>query len=409
MLWHRDFRLLWLGQTVSQLGSHVTVVALPLVAITVLDATTFQVGLLTTATYAGFLLIGLPAGAWVDRTRRRPVLVGADVARCLLLASIPLAAVPGVLTLAQLYSVALLHSLCTVFFDVSYQSYLPALVGRAKLVEGNAKLEASRAASGAAGPALGGFLVQLFSAPFALLADAVSYLASLTALIAIRTREPIPARSHGSRFHEEIIEGLRFVFGHRILRVVTGTTATFNLFNGALQALVVVFLVRTVGVEAGTVGVLLSTQALGGVIGGTLSTRFARWLGSARALIAAAGIGGGVAFLVPLTGPGVLLVFFVVSGLLFGIGGVVYNVIQVSYRQAMCPPRLLGRMNASVRFVVWGTIPLGGLVGGGLGEVLGNRGGLWVVAASLTLAPIWLLASPIRRMRELHDPGSAPA
>jgi MFS family permease len=409
LLWHQDFRRLWFGDTVSQLGTQVTVLALPLVAVKTLGATTFQVGVLVSLMTAAFLLAGLPAGAWVDRLRRRPVMIAADIARAVLLASLPVAAALGVLSIYQLYALALLHGVCTVFFDVAYMSYLPALVGRSALVEGNAKLQASESVAQVAGPAMGGFLVQVFTAPYAVLADAVSFLVSAGSLSAIKTDEPRPERAQRPHLRREIADGMRFVLGHPILRMIAGCTGTFNFFSSALQAVVVVFLVRQVGISPGVIGVLFSVGSAGAIVGALTASAAARRLGTARAIWLPVTVTAPTGVLMAMTFPGAGLALFAVGWFGLSFSGVIYNVNQVAYRQALCPPHLLGRMNATIRFLVWGTMPLGGLTGGALGTWLGNRGAMWIIVTGEALSVVWLLASPLRSARDLPVAGEEPA
>jgi MFS family permease len=284
LVWHRDFRLLWTGDTISQLGSQVSVLVLPLVAVLYLHASTFEVGVLTAMESVAFLLIGLPAGAWCDRVRRRPVMIAADLVRASLLASIPIAAGLGVLTIDQLFAVALLHGTATVFFDVSYQSYLPSLVSRSELMEGNAKLQASQSVAQVAGPTLGGFLVQLVTAPFAVLADSLSFLGSAACVALIRREEPPPAQPAQHHLGKEIREGLGFVLRHPILRMIAATTGTSNFFSSAFAAVVVVFLVRAVHLSAGAIGVLMSAGSVGGILGALTASWIARRIGQSRTI-----------------------------------------------------------------------------------------------------------------------------
>jgi MFS family permease len=403
-LWdHRDFLLLWGGQTVSEMGSAVTQLALPLTAVVVLKATTFQVGLLTTATTAAFALIALPAGAIVDRLLKRKIMVSCDVIRMLLIGSVPAAAALGVLTLAQLYVVALAAGVCTVFFDVSYQSYLPALVSREQLMDGNGKLGASQSFAQLAGPGLGGGLVALAGAAGAMTADAVSYAVSVGSLLAIRTRErPQQAAGTGVRgLRAEIAEGLGFVVRHPILRKIVACTGTSNLFNAMAMALEIIFLVRVLHVRPAVTGLLIALSALGGVAGGVLSGRLARRIGSARIIWVSILVFGVPSLLVPLAWRGWGVVLFPAGYAALFFAGVVYNVAQVSYRQAVCPPRLLGRMNAAVRWIVWGTLPLGALIGGALGSTIGVRPTLWIGFIGSWAAGFWVFFSPLRRMRDI--------
>jgi MFS family permease len=401
-LWrHRDFLLLWAGETVSQVGTMVSHLALPLLAATSLGATAWEMGLLVAAERGAFLLVGLPAGVLLDRVRRRPVMITADLVRFALFASIPLAWALDVLTFAQLLVVALLAGVATVFFDVGYQSVLPAVVGRAGLVEGNVKLESTRAAAETAGPALGGGLVQLVGAAAAVLLDAVTYLVSAAFLLRMRTREAVPTRDPDRSLRADMAQGLRYVLGHPLLRPITLCTGTANLFSGVLAAVSVLFLAREVGQPPAVIGLVLAAGSAGGVLGALTAGRWIRGLGQGRTVVTALLVTGPVALALPLTTPGAGLAWFALGMAAVAYGGVVYNVAQVSFRQSVCPDRLLGRMNASIRFLVWGTIPLGGLLGGALGELIGLRATLLVTAVGMALSPVWVLASPLRRLRDL--------
>ena len=402
------FRRLWFGQTVSAFGSQVTTLALPLTAVLVLHASTFQVGLLTTTGFAAFLLIGLPAGVWVDRVRRKPVMIAADVTRTLVLATIPVAYGLGVLTLAQLYLVTFIHGVAAVFFDVAYFSLVPGLVGREHVVEANAKLQASVSMAEVSGPAAAGFLIGLLSAPVAFLADAASFAISALSLLIIRDQEPAPEHAQRRRLRAEMAEGLRFVARQPILRMIAGCSATANLFISALLAISVVFLVRQVHVGAGTIGVVMSLGAIGGLVGALSCGVLRRWIGSARLMWLSLVVTSPFALLIPLTSPRAGLACFAVGLFAISFGAVVYTVHQASFRQLLCPHRLLGRMNATIRFIMWGTIPLGGLLGGALGSWLGNRAALWACAIGICLAPIWLLASPLRQMRDTESVPPSP-
>lgn len=405
-LWrHRDFLLLWSGETTSQVGTRVGQVAAPLLAVTTLGATPWQMGLLTAAQTAGFLLIGLLAGVVLDRVRRVPVMVAADLVRFALLVTVPVAWWAGVLGYLQLLVVTFLVGLATVFFDVAYQSVLPSLVGRGYLVEGNGKLESTRAAAESGGPALGGGLVALVGGAAAIGVHAVSYLVSAAAIGRIRRREPAPDPT-GTTVRAEIVEGLRYVLGHRLLRPIVLCTGTANLAGGTLLAVLVLFLVRDLGLDASLVGLVLAAPGLGGLAGALTATWWSRRFGAAGAIVLPLLCTTPPMLLLPVAGPGPLVLLAVVALFAENYGGVVYNVAQVSFRQAICPDRLLGRMNASIRFLVWGTIPLGGLLGGALGEVLGTRATLLVAAVGMLLAPAWVLFSPLRGMRDLPAPAT---
>ncbi|MFE9552183.1 MFS transporter [Streptomyces sp. NPDC006703] len=397
----RDFRLLLAGAAAGQVGAQVTLVALPLVAVLELKAPAFQVGLLTAAETAAFLLIGLPAGAWVDRMRKRTLMVRADAVRAVAMASVPLGAAAGVLTMAQLYVVALITGVATVFFDVAHQSYLPQLLPRESLVAGNGALETVRSSAQVAGPGLGGGLVQLVGAHLAIVADAIGYAVSALFLLAIRQPESKPEPVPGASLRKDVAEGLRFVLGHPLLRVIAGTTGLGNFFTAMLMATQTVFLVRVLDLAPAAVGVMLSASAVGGLAGALCAGRLAARFGQARIIWLSALVTGPFALLWPLSGKGVAATLFGIASAVVFFGAVVYNVAQVSFRQTLCPTRLLGRMNATLRFLMWGTLPLGALVGGAVADGHGARAALWICALGFLVVPLPLLLSPLRGMREL--------
>jgi MFS family permease len=401
-LWgHRDFRFLWGGQSISELGSQVSLLAIPLLAVRTLHASTFEVGVLTAASTAAFLIVGLPAGVWVDRLRRRPVMIAADLGRMVALGSIPVAYAFGDLRLVQLYVVTLLAGVLTVFFDVAYQSYLPSLVGREHLVEGNAKLTGSAQVAQVAGPSVAGGLVQAIGGSYAVAADAVSFLVSATAVGGIRTPEAkarVPEGGH-RRLHRDMGEGLRFVFGNALLRAIMLTTASSNLFSGLMNAVEIVFLVRVVHAPPGIIGLLFAGASIGGVLAALVATPLARRIGGARATFLGIFLNAG-GLLIPLTGRGIGLLLFAGGVFFYSFGAILYNINQVSFRQRLCPDHLLGRMNATMRFVVWGVLPIGALIGGVIGTSIGLRPTLWIAAIGESLAGVWLVASPMRHMRD---------
>ncbi len=401
-LWHHpEFRRLWIGESISQFGSTISQLALPLVAILIVRASTFEVGLLVMFEMAAFLLVGLPAGAWVDRMRLRSVLIVNDVVRALALVSVPLAQWLGVLTMGQLYAVALLTGACTVFFDVAYQSFLPQLVEREQLVEGNAKLQASESVSQIAGPSVGGVLIQVLTAPYAVLVDALSFLWSASWVAAIQTRPAKPARRPDRSLRREIAEGLRFVVGNRLLRAIALCTGTANLFHAMAAAVFYVLLARELSLSPGLIGLLGSASAIGGLAGSFAARRFAERVGQGPAIWISALAMGPFAFVAPFAQRGWTLALLAAAQAAMYLSMVVYNITQVSFRQGLCPPALLGRMNATMRFLVWGTMPVGGFLGGLLGSVIGVRQTLLAVAVggSLSFLPVFL--SPLRRMRQL--------
>jgi MFS family permease len=403
-LWrHGDFLHLWGSQTVSQLGSQVTLLALPLAAVLVVDASAFQVALLSAAVMLPWLVFALPAGVWVDRLPRRPILVLADVGRAVALGSIPVAFAVDALTMAQLYAAALVSGTLTVFFDVAYQSYLPSLVTREQLVDGNAKLELSRASAQVAGPGLGGGLVAALTAPAAIAADAASFLVSALLLFRLRARETLPDRSEGTSLRLELVEGLRYVFGDARWRSLMGYVATVNFFYSVADSIFIVYAVRKLDLSPQLIGLVFTLSNLGGVVGAMLVGRVGTRLGVGRTLVAAGLLSGPPLVLVPLA-PHAAPIPFIVAGLLLGsLGVVLYNVTAISLIQALTPERLLGRMNASRRFVVWGTIPLGSVVSGVLASTIGLRATLGVGAVGASFAFLFLYFSPLRTIQDMPE------
>ena len=401
LLKHRDFRRLWAGETVSELGTQVSVLAVPLVAVRSLHASTFQVALLTATSTLGFLVAGLPTGAWADRIRRRRVMIAADLGRLLALGSVPIAYAFGVLGLLQLYLATLAAGLLTVFFDVAYQSYLPSLVGPDRVVEGNAKLGGSADVAQLAGPSLAGGLVQLIGGSYAIAVDAASFFFSAVYVKSIRKKEEVPpAHERGfANLGREIVEGLRFVVHHPLIRAITATSTIFNLFSGVMTAVEVVFLVRVVHAQPDIIGFSFAAVGAGGLAGALLASRLSRRFGGARTTIGGALLSV-LGFLIPLATPGVGVLFFGVGYAGSAFGTSLYNINQLSFRQRLCPPNLLGRMNATIRFVVSGISPVGALAGGVIGTEIGLRPTMWIAAAGQFAAAGLLLVSPMRKLRD---------
>jgi MFS family permease len=408
LLREHDFRQLFVADMVSELGTQVSLIALPLVAVVSLRATPFEVGALTACGSIAFLLLGLPAGAWVDRMRRRRVMIVGDLGRAVALGSVPLAWWAGVLTMPHLYAVALVTGVLTVFFDVAYQSYLPHLVGRDNLVEGNAKLQGVQSVNHIGGPTVAGFLIQALTAPVAVGADALSFLGSALFVALIRKRETRPVRSRGAQLGREIAEGLRFVLGNRLLRAIAMTTGSSNFFSGVVASMEMVFLAGRLGLAPGVIGLLFSAGAVGGLGGALAARRGAARLGHGRTIWLSVAVCSPFGLLFPLARPGWLLGAVAAALAVSSFGVVVYNVTQVSFRQQITPEQLLGRMNATMRFLVWGTLPLGSLLGAVLGQSVGVREALWVGAAGGCLAFLPTFLSPLRRMRELPGPPASP-
>lgn len=405
-LWrHPDFLKLWSAETISQVGSQVSNLAIPLVAILVLDASAFEVAALGTALFLPFIFFTLPAGVWVDRWPRRPILIAGDLGRAVLLATIPLAYVADVLTLAQLFVVGFLYGACTVFFDVAYQSYLPSLVEREQIIEGNSKLEISRSAAEIAGPGFGGILIEIFTAPYAVLVDALSFLGSGLFVLSIRNRAEAhvaaAAASDRPSLWTDLKEGLRFVLGNPYLRAQAGCTATSNFFFLMAFSIVLVYYVRVLDLSPGVIGIVLSIGSIGSLVAAFTASRLTSRFGLGPTTVAAAFLQGPALLLVALAPQAAPIPMLVASGLLTGFVIVVYNINQLSFRQAICPERLQGRMNSVMRFIVWGTIPLGSLTGGVLATWIGLRETIAIGAIGAGSAFLWILFSPMRSVRAM--------
>jgi len=391
---------------VSRVGTEVSTLAIPLIAIQLLHATTFEVGVLTAVEYLPFLLVGLPAGAWVDRARKRRVLILADVGRFVALGSIPVANEIGSVTLTHLYIAAFTAGVLTVFFDVAYQSYLPELVGIDHLVEGNAKLTATESAAHVAGPGIAGALISAVGAVTAVIADAVSYVVSFVCVVLIRapdTRAERAAHERTGLVHD-IREGLRFVWHETRIRAVAFCTSTSNLFAAMGTAVLILLMSRELGFGGGEIGLVFAVGGAGGILGAAIAPRLAARFGVGKAILWSIAFSGvGPVLIAIATGQAAFALIAVGIAIQAGTGAA-YNINQVSVRQAICPPRLLGRMNASVRFLVWGTLPIGGFLGGLFGAWFGLRATLWIAAVGQAVAFLWLLPSPVPQMREIPQP-----
>jgi MFS family permease len=334
------------------------------------------------------------------------VLVFCDIGRAVALASIPIAYAFDVLSYAQLLVVVFLTGTMTVFFDVSYQSILPSIVGREQLADGNAKLEISRSAAQLAGPALGGFLIQWFRAAFAIVADAISFLFSGFFIFGIRAQEPPAATVEETAgrlrtLTREVKEGLRYVLGHRVLRLVAGSTGTSNFFSSMLMAVFLVYAKRELNYSAGAIGLIFALSNVGVLVAAVLARRITARIRLGPAIFLGMTVGALAMLLIPLAPTDNAYPFFVGAFLLFGFGGTLFNIDQVSLRQAITPDRMQGRMNASMRFMVWGTMPFGALLGGVLGTTLGLRQTLLIASIGGLLAIPWLAFRPLLELKEI--------
>ncbi|MGA2592187.1 MAG: MFS transporter [Bryobacteraceae bacterium] len=397
-----DFLKLWAGQAVSQIGSWITLVGLPLTAVLVLGASPLQMGLLSGVGAAAVLLFGLFAGAWADRLRRRPILIAADLGRAAVLGTIPLAVTLHRLTMGHLYLVAAASAILTVFFDVSYQAYLPSLVSRENILEGNSKLALTDSIAGIAGPGLTGVLVQAITAPIAILFDAVSFLCSAFSVWLIGRPEPPPEPSAAPHIGREIIEGLRVSWHAPVLRSLLLRTATASLFQGFAGSLYVLFAVRELGVSAALLGAIISVGGATYLLGALAAERLARRFGLGHTLIGAAAVAGVGSLLPPLArGPVWVCAAVLSAAQLFDIAFPIYEINKLSLRQAIAPGHLLGRVNSAQHLMFRGVMPLGALAGGALAEAIGVRSAMFLGASGFLLSTLWLVFSPIRHMREL--------
>lgn len=410
-LWrHRDFARLWSAHTVSQFGDEITQLALPLVAIITLGASPLQIGILGTFQFLPFILLTIPAGVWVDRSRRRPILIGADIGRAVLLASIPVAFAGGWLSMPQLYVVGFAVGCLEVLFDVAYQSYLPSIIERDRLVEGNAKLEMSVAASSVVGPGLAGFLVELVRAPFAIAFDAMSYLGSAGLLFLIR-RPEAGSRESGTEaairpsMRSEAAQGLRYVLGHPYLRGIAACTGTLNLFGNIGGVVLLIYIVNQLGISAGTIGIIFGIANVGVLLGALSGERLARRFGIGPVITTSAFVSAFGLLPVALAPRDNPVPWLIASGIINASTSVVYNINQVSLRQAITPERMQGRMNATMRFIVWGTIPVGSLIGGALGTLIGLQATIvvGVIGSFLGFLPIFF--SEVRRLERIPEQG----
>ena len=410
LLRHADFLKLWTAETISQFGTQVSLLAIPLVAVTLLEATPFEVAMLGTIEFLPFILFSLPAGAWVDRLRRRPILIIGDVGRALMLLSIPIAYALDVLTIWQLYVVGFVAGTLTVFFDVAYMSYLPSLVDRDQLIEGNSKMEVTRTLAQTAGPALSGGLIGVLTAPIAILVDSISYGISAFFVFLIRRTEPTPDRhvdEHGQAregLRKEVANGLRYVFGNEYLRGIAAATGTSNLFNNIAFATYIVYAVRVLGLSPAEIGIVFGIGNLGALFGAITGNRWSQRFGLGRTIIGSMFLSGPSVLLVAMAPKDSPIPFLIAAGLLAGFSGVVYNINQVSFRQAITPPTMQGRMNATMRFIVWGTIPIGSILGGIIATSVSLNAALWIGAAGSFLAVIPLLITPVRKLVTMPEP-----
>ena len=398
----RDFLKLWGGQAISKIGSTITSVGIPLTAAFVLKASPLQMGVLAGSGGAGVLVFGLFAGAWADRLRRRPILIASDLARAALLGTVPLAAALHRLNMAHLYAVATLGGILTVFFDVSYQAYVPSLVSRQNLVEANSKLALTESIADVTGPGLTGLLVQLITAPMAILLDALSFLCSAVSVWMIRRPEPMPEPGPSAHIGREIAEGLSASWRNPLLRVLLQRAAAGAFFGGFYGGLYYLFAVRDLHLTALLVGIIVSVGGASNLLGALLAQRLLHRLGLGRTLIGAQWLIGLAMLMVPLAhGSLAFSATFLIAAQLGDLAWPVYNINETSLRQAITPDRLLGRVNSASHLLFWGALPLGAMAGGAIAQTLGIRQTMLIGTLGYLLCNLWFTFSPIRRVRQL--------
>jgi MFS family permease len=398
----------WAAETTSLLGSEVSTVALPLAAVLVLHASAFDLGLLGAAKWAPYLLLALPAGLYADAVRRRPILIGTDLGQAFLLLCVPVLAVLGDLHLGWLLLVAFGTGGLAVFFEVAYHAYLPTIVGPGRLIRANSRLSMSESAAEIGGPGLGGVLVQIASAPAAVLADAVSFLVSAALLCSIRDQEPLPTRSRG-RPSRDIAAGFRFMLGNPLLRAFAGEAATYNFWWLVLLTVLPLYVLRDLGMSSATLGVLLALGSAGALFGAAITEQVASRLGLGATIIGAAVIGDLAPLALPVVHGSSAAAVAVLGGALFirGAGVTGCNVHVNAIRQTITPNEMLGRGNASYRFLVYGVMPGAALTGGFLGTVVGLRTTVLIATIGLLTTAAWLILSPVRQLTtHPHAPGT---
>jgi len=403
-----DFLKLWFGQTISELGSRITRDGVPLLAVINLSATPFQMGVLNAMSGLPVLLFSLFAGVWVDRLRRRPVMIVADLCRALLLLTIPLAAVMGWLRIEQLYLIIPLTGILTVLFNVAYHAYLPVLVERENITEGNTRLAISDSAAEIAGPGLAGLLVQTITAPIAILFDALSFLVSVISLSSIRKPEPppVPVEQYQPVI-KEARDGLQAVLRQPVLLALTGAAATGSFFGNFIGVLYGLYAIRELNISPAALGLTVAVGGIGNLVGALAAGRVLRRFGLGATLISMQALGWGITLLIPLaaSAPGLVLPLLVASQ--FGdMFQTIYFINAISLRQAVTPNRLLGRVNASMELMAEGVGPLGALAGGVLGGLIGVQNTLYLAVFGGLLSVLWLVFSPVREMRgmiQLND------
>jgi MFS family permease len=411
-LWHHsDFLKLWTGQSISELGSQVSGLAIPLLAALSLGASPLQFSLLGVLGFLPFILFALPAGVWVDRLRRRYILIVGDAARAVLLAIIPILWALHELQVWHLLVLEFVIGVFTVFFDVAYQSYLPALIEREDLIDGNSKIQLTASVASISGPPLAAGLMAVLGAANAILADCLSFVVSTVFMVSMRHREeppkPEPGQKH-PKMWPQVKEGLNWVVRHPWLRPIAICTGTSNFFSTLSNAILILYLARTLGMSKSVIPIVYVAAPVGSILAGLFTNRVNARLGVGRTILATISVSSIAGLCYPLAPRSFPLPVLMLGGALFGFGAVAYNITQVSLRQAITPERLQGRMNAAMRWIVWGTIPLGTLLGGGIATWFSLRTALWVGGIGNTLAIVPIAVSSVLKVQEMPEPVEEP-
>ncbi|MGV7117099.1 MFS transporter [Paenibacillus kyungheensis] len=406
-LWkNKDFLKFWLGETLAMFGSRVTSLALPLVAAITLAATPWEMGVLNALQFSPYLIIGLFAGVYIDRLRRKPIMIIANIGRAILLLLIPIAYMLDMLEVYHLYIIGFLVGSLTLLFDLSYQSYLPSLVGKEHLTEGNSKLEVSRSVADVSGPGIAGALISIFAAPIVMLIHSITLLCSAFSMMLITKSEPEqPKHIKPKPIFKEIGKGLRLVFGNKYLRAIAGEASTYNMFGQVMAAVSILYITRELGITPTLLGIILSTASIGSIIGSLVANHIGKKYDLGTIVLVTMILGCGAPLLIPLaSGPLYVTVPLLIISYFFGsMGVVISNIYVVSIRQTITPNEMLGKMNASYRFVVTGVTPIGALLGGALGSIIGLRMTLLVGAIGTLTALIWVLYSPLTNLKKMPE------
>lgn len=401
---NKHFRLFWTGQTISMFGSQITLIGLPLTAVYLLNANSFQMGIFQAVATIPFFLFSLFAGVWIDQNKKKPVLIICNLLTAFFLILIPLGAWFDVLNFYLFYIIVFFAATFSMIFELAYLSFLPMIVKREELSDGNSKLEISRSLAQVSGPSIAGLLISVFTAPIAILIDSISYVISSIFLSKINIEEPTLLVNHDNIF-KKIGDGIKILIKHPILRSISFSTAILNFFRTAFDAVYILFIVNIVGANPTQVGIIFGVGSIGGILGAFFSQKISKIIGIGPSIIGS---------VVMITGGGIIVAFvnesmiftmiLLILGQIFtGFGNTVYFVSQVSLRQSITPTEIMGRINASNRFISRAAMPLGGLFGGLLGTFVALKLSLFILAIGYILAIICLIISPVIKLKTIEE------